>query len=351
MVLYLKNGTEMNVIAFPKAYGSAFCDACFALAGVEAPSGVDIEIRRPGRSEPLGVKRIYATGGAVINVAPYVRGLFAPEPLCGDTSGVVVPAGRLATCYISAPGMSSAAVELSCGTEDAPSDAILSTAPRVVKIRPGERDEISVIAPCGLRQAAFVFRHGGVEYIDDLQGAIVLSGMATMVVDANDAVRRFEVVTGASGEEMREFEAVIRIAGVDGEDIRVGHYYVFDRDSKGGRRLAWLNRYGAVDYHTFPEKSEIRSAGGRTRIEVADGYRTVATSSERQETLLSEPCDGSAAEWLAELFSSPAVWTVDGRMCEKAEVADGAVEYSPDRPARVSVTLSEPRKTVSRKIR
>jgi hypothetical protein len=215
--------------------------------------------------------------------------------MCGLPAGVYEGRGRVASCFIEVPGFTSAAVALTGGTEDAPLNTILSAAPATVRIRPGEKDEIAVITA---------------------------GGMEVTVVEGGSA----------------------------GIEAIPGRRYILDVVSKGGRRLAWVNRYGAIDYHTFPVAGEVRSTGGRTRIYSPGGYRTVATEAYRSETLLSEPCDAATAEWLAEIFSSPAVWTVDGSTCERVEVAGGEVACSPARPSVVSVTLSCPVKTVSRKL-
>ncbi len=339
----------MTVTTFPRPYQSVFRDACFSLAGIPTPE-VDVSIRAVGQTAPLGIKRIYTEGGGgSVNVAPYMRRLVAPEPLCGFSAGMVAGIGRVVSCFVEAPGYTSAAIALTGGTEDAPLDTILSAAPRTVKIRPEEKDEIAVITGGTAVKPVIVFNHGGVEYVDDSHGAFTGNGMAAMVVDADAFGRTFTSLTGAAEEEMTGFAVRLTIrTGTPSETI-LERRYTLDRVSGAGRRLAWVNRYGAVDYHTFPTLAEVRSAGSRTRIYTSEGYRTVATTAERSETLFSEPCDAAAAEWLGEIFSSPAVWEVDGVRYERTEVAGGGVEHSPLRPAVVSVTLSAPTKTVSRK--
>ncbi len=122
-----------------------------------------------------------------------------------------------------------------------------------------------------------------------------------------------------------------------------------DRTSKEGRRLAWLNRFGAGDYHTFPVVAETRVSGERTRIFTRDGYRTVATDAAASEIVLSEPCDAATAMWLAGIFSSPAVWRITGPEFERVEVSGGEVRSSPLQPQTVRVEVLPAGKSVSRK--
>jgi hypothetical protein len=341
----------MNVTNFPRPYQSVFSEACFTLGGVQDSGGLDIAICSPGIAGPLGVKRFYGTGAASVsvNAAPYVRRLFSPGPMCGLMPGLHKADGRVVSCYIEAPGYSSAAVPLTFGVEDCPQDVILSAAPETVKIRPGERDEISVITSGGVIKPVVVFSHSGIEYTDDSCPPANSEGMMTVVVDAIAVREAFELSTGAPASEMTGFSVELPVgSGTSGGTVLLRRYLI-DRTSMGGRRLAWINRYGAIDYHTFPTVTETGLSGGRTRIFTPAGYRTVATAAETSETLVSEPCDGTMAAWLAEIFSSPAVWQIDGTGFERVEISNGGAVFSPLYPRTVSVTVSPGTKVVSRK--
>lgn len=332
----------------PIRYGSAFRPACFALEGINAPGGVDIEIRTVAGDQLLGVKRIYSSSGASVNVAPYVRRLLDPAPMCGSAPGVHIGTSRAASCFIASAGFRSDAVMLCAGTEDASANTLLSAAPRTVKIAPGEKDEIGVIS--GDRVVAEVtFRRGDASRTEIL-GQRNATGMLAVVVDADSVCRAYSLVTGGSVGEPVDFKVRLKLEQAGFEERVIEREYILDRGVRTGRRLAWVNRYGAVDYHTFPVCEEFRSEGGRTRVETPAGYRTVATAAGRSLKLLSEPCGALTAEWLSELFSSPAVWMVDGSRFEKAEVAAGEVVCSPLQPTVVSVTVSPAVMNVSRKL-
>ncbi len=338
----------MNVITYPKPYQSAFREACFVFGGVSAPSGVDISIISAAHGSVLGVKRIYAEGEASVNAAPYVRRLLSPEPLCEKSLGIYTVAARSVACRVSAGGYTSSNVSLSAGSDDAPVNSILSMAPETSKIRFGESDEISVFGDGNKVKPLITFRYDGAEYTDYSIPSHKSVGMLTFVVNADDAGALFTALIGADPSEMTEFTVSLQIT-VGVSDFYFERRYEVDPNASTGRRLAWINRYGAIDYCTFPYSVGGMVSGSRERIYTSGGYRTVATAAEISETLLSEPCDTDTAKWLAEIFSSPAVWTVDGGKFERVEVTGGSAEYSSARPGAVSVKIGPVMRTFSRK--
>jgi hypothetical protein len=194
------------------------------------------------------------------------------------------------------------------------------------------------------------FRRGGVTHTDTSMGERNAEGILAAVVDVDAVCQAFSRQTGAAADELADFTVRLRLEQQGFVGRVLERRYIIDRGVGGGRRLAWLNRFGAVDYHTFPIVEEFRSGGSRTRIETPAGYRTTATVAQQSVKLLSEPCDTQAAEWLSEVFSSPAVWMVDGGSCERVEVAAGEVVCSPLEPAIVSVVVSPATINVSREL-
>ncbi|MDR2912059.1 MAG: hypothetical protein LBV38_01975 [Alistipes sp.] len=357
----------MTITTSPPNYASAFCPACFALAGIPS-GGVDIEILSPSRPEPLGVKRLYAMpiepynsllfndiiideslSTASLNIAPYARRLLTPTPLCGLGAGLHIGAGRTATCYISAPaGFRSESVMLCAGTEDAPPNTLLSAAPPTVRIALGEFDELPVTSQDTV-SAVVDFSHGGTTYTDLSIGRRNAPGILSAVVDTDAISRSFSALTGVPPEELTEFTVRLQLSESGFTDRTLQRRYIVDHNTQTGRRLAWVNRFGAVDYHTFPTADELRSGGSHATIETSSGPRTVSTASRQSARLLSGPCDVLTAEWLSEIFSSPAVWTVDGSQFEQVEVAPGETTISPTKPTTIAITLFPISPNISRK--
>lgn len=342
----------MKITSYPTPYGSVYRPACVSLAELQAPEGIDIDIRSTDGSVLLGTKRLYSDSTAHLNVAPYLRRLLAPVPLCDREHGIIATTGRDASCVVKAAGVTSSPVTLCGGTEDSPLGTLLSASPSVVKIAPGERDEMSMLSGGIVVEPVITMQWKGTTYTDSTMGQKLFSGVLTAVIDAANICRKFYLRTGAPLDALDGFSVRLHLLQSGYEDRVVERHYVIDRTVRGGgaRRLAWLNRFGVVDYHTFPVAEEFSSSGGRTRIVTAGGFRTVATSGVQSLKLLSEPCDAATAEWLSEIFSSPLVWMIDGaNNYERVEVAAGGVVCSPDRPTVVSVTVSPAAPPVSRK--
>jgi hypothetical protein len=342
----------MKITRFPKAYQSMFRPACFTLEELQPSGGVDIEISAVGRHEPLGVKRLYPAATdttATINVAPYARRLFNPAPMCGSEAGIYPAAGRHATCFVSGGGATSRSVTLCGGTQDAEWNRLLSAAPAAVRIAPDERDEMSVISEDWIGPVV-TFDRGGVSYTDTSMGRCNAEGVVTAVIDAAAVAQRFRSLTGGATSELTGFTVRLKLDQPGFTARMIERKYIVDRTPRAGRRLAWVNRYGVIDYHTFPACEEFRSTGARTRVETSAGPRTVATRAVQSLKLISEPCGAVEAEWLSELFSSPAVWMIYGTDFEKVEVDSGKVVCSPLQPTVVSVVVSPAVGALSRKI-
>ncbi len=325
---------------FPAPCQSMFRPACFTLEDMPAGS-VDVTIHSVQAIEPLGVKRVYRDSGgyATVNVAPYARRLWKPAPLVGLGAGIHAAAGRHVACWITGGGVASRTVSLTGGSCDAQQNRLLSAAPATVTIAPGERDEMSVASGDWVSPVV-TFRHGGATYNDTSMGQRSAEGMVTAVVDADAVARRFAAMTGAPAADLAEFTVRLRLEQAGYTNRVIERRYVVDRTVRPSRRLAWVNRYGAIDYHTFPLAAGFRSQGSRTRIETPAGGRTVATAAVQSLRLLSEPCGEADAEWLSEIFSSPAVWMVDGASFSEVEVAAGEVVCSPLQPTLVEVVVS-----------
>ncbi len=332
----------MIVTTYPKAYQSAFREALFVLGAVNGSNGVDISINTPLKpGQPLGVKRIYAQNEASVNVTPYVRGMIEVKPVCDKPHGLVVGTDRTIPCAISAAGLTSNTVILSGGVEDLPIDTILSAAPDTVRIAYGEKDEISVITS-RVVDPVVASVYGGEEHFDyQTLSDVISSNMITAVVDPKALCGVFANALQVELDKITEFTIQLRLTGGTEPEKILSRRYIIDYYGVGGRRLAWVNRYGGVDYYTFPTVSKTRNTGSRTRMETTDGYKTRTTMASKHETLVSEPCDGVMVDWLAEIFSSPDVWLVKGSEYEKVEVSGGEVVSSPLQPTRVNVEIAK----------
>lgn len=340
----------MNVIEYPKAFQSAFRPALFVLDGVKAAAdGIDVAVLPASDTNPLGVKRIYGEGRIAVNAAPYVRSLLSPQPLCGQPAGIMCDQRRYAGCRVSTAGYTSAAVYLTAGTENAPSGKILSAAPASVKIRPGEKDEFSVVSSGNTVKPFVTLTYGGGEYTVDSLSGTSGAGMHTFVVDSAEIAKLFTAKTGADPALMEGFTVTLKVSESGGETY-LTRRYLFDNAQHNGRRLAWVNRYGAIDYYTFPTTARQTETGAKERIATGDGVRVVSTSSGAALTLESDCETAETLCWLAEIYSSPGVWAIEGSKFTEVDAAGSPASFDPRLPGRLMVKISPVEPAVSRKI-
>jgi hypothetical protein len=339
----------MIISSYPAAYQSAFRPALFKLLAVDAPEGLDVEVLPATGSEALGVKRIYGGGEFVVNVAPYICPQLSPEPLYGEQMGLVLNQSCYAGCRVRVSGITTPVVFLTGGTHDAPIGAIMSAAPAKLIIRPGEKDEISVISDGGVVKPSVKFTHNGNEYTDDIFLSNYGAGVHTFVVDEAVVAQKFVSQTGLDTDRMREFTVELRLTMSGGGYLYLRRHYVVDRTPYGGKRLAWINRYGVVDYYTFPIIDSRTLSGGRGCILSSTGWSAVETEAEEWTLLTSDYEQADTLEWLAELLSSPRVWTIEGDEAIEVDVADGEVSFDPSLPENITVKVRPRATVVSRK--
>jgi hypothetical protein len=339
----------MNIKSYPVAYQSAFRPALFVLDEVDAPHGLDVSVLSALGGEALGVKRIYGQGEFAVNIAPYARALLSPQPLCNRSIGLSADHERLAGCRVSTDGLTSDVVYLTAGTCDAPVGSILSAAPDTLIIRTGEKDEISVTTGGGSVKPIISTTHNGTEYSSEIFPIVTSSGMLTFVVDETVIAGQFAAITGLGENDMKEFTVILRLV-MSGDEVSLRRHYIVDRTPHRGKRLAWVNRYGAVDYYTFPDTASRTLSGGRGRILSAAGWNAATTETEKWITLTSDYEQDPTLEWLAEILSSPRVWMIEGSVATKVDVADGAVSLDPTRPGNITVKVRPSAVAVSRKL-
>ncbi len=358
----------MYVISTPAPYGSIFRSPVFRFGDATSASGIDFSVNVSGVSNTVNTKRLYPSGTASVNAAPYLRGQLRIEPLTAYSMNIGFVNSRIARCRVTADGIASPQVPLTGGTEDATPFKVLSAAPEKSVLRPGECDEIAFITGAGYVVKPFVsMRYGNA--LSTYSGLMPVTGdgVIAMPVVMSEVDKLFTQTTGKAAENLVEFTVSLRITpSGGGSDLYLQRFYKVDRNSVGGVRLAWVNRYGSVDYHTFPESRGVVFEGNRTRIQTPDGPRTVATAAKCTETFASGPCDPATAEWLAEIFSSPAVWKVSEGVSggsggsgssgngalntfERIEIAGGKVECPPEKPSKIVVQIAPETSTPSRK--
>ena len=89
-----------------------------------------------------------------------------------------------------------------------------------------------------------------------------------------------------------------------------------------GVRMAWVNRWGAIDYYTFPNVVVSRLVAHSQAV--AEEPCLTYTECEISSDIVPE----SIAEALSEIVASPKVWLVSGDVYTPCQVATESVEWS-----------------------
>jgi hypothetical protein len=91
------------------------------------------------------------------------------------------------------------------------------------------------------------------------------------------------------------------------QDIR----YIFRPMGLNGKRIAWLNRYGAVDFWNFDYLREQSFGATAETIYTHNGYKKIARTAEKVFVVETREATREAIDALSFIIASPAVWVVN----------------------------------------
>lgn len=327
----------MNVISYPDQYGSVYADACFSISGLTGDS-TDVEILGGDDARIVGVKRFYKTESCRVNVAPYMRRRFDIRPMNDYFTGLYDSTERAITCAVRCGTQSSESVYLTASSTGVATGRLLSDMPKSRTISSGQWDELSLLSPDEMVVVTIYMHGAGCDASVELTQQTLGADIATIVVDADDIAEMFVAETGKNKELMESFTIEI-----DSDYAPLATVF-YKMDYSGcGERLAWVNRYGCVDYFTFPIVSSSTLSVEKQRIATPDGYRVVGVDSRRSTVLNSGYKSCGEVDALAAILASPRVWKISrGRIVTLMDVQTAQMQCSRyDRPLTVKLTLRE----------
>ena len=168
-----------------------------------------------------------------------------------------------------------------------------------------------------------------------LTGEQLGQDIITTVLRTDDMAEMFAEQTGKKPEELEGFTVEIY---ADYVHVATLNYRV--DDSAGGMRLGWLNRYGVMDYFTFPVVCSRSLAVEKSRVLSGEGYRISGMNTEESAVISSgyRPTDEIRA--LAAILSSPAVWQIEKDTLTRMDVTTAAMERMRyGQPTEIKITL------------
>lgn len=91
------------------------------------------------------------------------------------------------------------------------------------------------------------------------------------------------------------------------QDIR----YIFRPMGLNGKRIAWLNRYGALDFWNFDYLREQSFGATAETIYTHNGYKKIGRTAEKVFVMETREATREALDALSFIIASPAVWIVN----------------------------------------
>lgn len=280
---------------------------------------LEVRIESPAKTGlVIGRKRMYAADdrSLTVNVAPYVRSMLETAlfsaPLRSAPVRVVVAGAGVAT-------YTSPYVTLAAGRKNLPANRILSAEPDEAVVGEYDFDEVAIVTSATV-QPELVFVKDGREHLYMGLDSVASKEMIVIKADVRKWLIRLMSVANVPYDDVDRFILRLRLVSGAVQTIVERRYRVANRPA--GVRLAWVNRYGAVDFHTFPTVEKQTHRPGETL-----------------HTLLSEPLGAAGAEWLAEILSAPTVWRMDADAATELEVVDGQIVSQADQPTYVAIDV------------
>lgn len=99
------------------------------------------------------------------------------------------------------------------------------------------------------------------------------------------------------------------------DDLSVSYiqdiHYIFRPMGLNGKRMAWLNRYGALDFWNFDYLREQSFGATAETIYTHNGYKKIARTAEKVFVMETREATREALDALSFIIASPAVWIVN----------------------------------------
>ena len=253
----------------------------------------DVEILDADDNSVVAICRFAETTGAVIDAAPYVRKMFAPEPLDKGT-GVFADKGRTVHIRIRIDNTLSPVRSFTMYAVDGLA-RFITFMPSQRTIAYGESVELPFLAPTGGKITLTVEDAGGSET------------QRNYVVPASPEVGIFAVRPDDFPLTAVRFTVTLEAAHRSDEAV-----FTIARRMPESCRVAWVATSGATEYYTFPTRRTTRINVDKGRYySCTEGYRTVSVEGETITELVSDYEPAAMIDSLEEILASPFVWIVD----------------------------------------
>lgn len=180
-------------------------------------------------------------------------------------------------------------------------------------IAPGQRDLLSGAVMSGGKLELYVERELVRHYTNDESGKLLCW------------------VVYPQGEISANEEVELRICDDNGDsELEQPIRYVVRPMGVNGKRLAWINEYGAIDFWNFDYLREQTFTAGYESMYTANGYQKQDIKGEKHYTIESRELPQDVLEVLSYILASPKVWLVDDRCDFNEEVTFEEIDIITD---------------------
>ena len=265
----------MQIHSTPEPFSPAFGEIRYAVSLRHDEKGGEISIFNSPVTEKIGIKKATEAPVFTLQVSDYVRSQIHIEPFPMQSCGLIEAGGRVFYSCI-------AYRDWACSTpHTAGVDPVETNQPMcdlaVRSLDADEQDEIGWIASEGVVFARALFRVDG-ETVDIHLGRMEVSEpkMLALILNAGH-LGELLLQRGVRWDDFSSFAVEIHSSY---RPMACFEYRIRPHNCRK-TRLAWWNRYGGIDFHTFEGvRSEERKiekntvpAGDRTLNLSAKGYR------------------------------------------------------------------------------
>lgn len=315
----------------PAEYSSAYQKVVFKLSGLslDADGCVEVDILVDERIEAVGTKRYYNRQMVEVDVSAYARAELDVVPVLHR--GLAMIRSRSVPMSVRVGGDRSEKVQVTAGTHPLPYDTLLSDLQQRT-IGLDERDEISFVTEQRevLPLITVIDREGNSQTWTD---APFLADKAVLVygIDIANIVSQAQNY-GIAPQAIRTIKIDMMIGAERYEMVK---YDV--RDQSDGVRLAWVNRFGAIDYYTFRNAISSQLVI-QTDVPIGEPKPTYTECE-----LASDVVPRRVAEALAGIVAASKVWVVDTDGYRLCEVISDSVEWDNcSKPSAIKLKIRIP---------
>lgn len=326
----------MQITESPVRYAPAYRDAIFKISAA-VDEIVNLDIYDHTGSNVIGKKRVSGATSHEINVANYAKRQLDIVPADSSVCAFVSPGNRVVDLTLKSGNVVGTA-RLTAGLETYAAQTLLSKAPAVKNISPGERDELSFITPGGQLTARLMFSGVKKDYAFAVASAQVAEGLVSFCLDMKDMVAKLLEAGGGDVEDYHTMEVEINCA----EEAVIRQSYRIVPAVSGSVRMCWWNYYGQVDYYTMRSAVQKTIGVSKQRIYASDGYKTIGSAVEASWKLVSEYETEGAMEWLAEMAAAPRVWIAQDGVLKAVDVLTSRVMTRGEQLAKLILEIRPP---------